>query len=194
MREFLGSPPDADAETPAPFVPVRVTAGELRDQVEDFAALLVDAVASGASVGFHGPLAPARAVSFWQGLAAGVAAGRVDLWAVYDHDAKVCGAVQVHRPDSPNAAHRAEIAKLLVRRDVRRKGLARMLLRTAEASAWGDGVRLLILDTQTGSAADHFYRAAGWTPFGTVPGYAADPDGALLPTTFFFKSLPDEAI
>lgn len=191
VREFLGRPPAVDTEPPAPFVPVRVSPGELRGRVDEFAALLVDAVASGASVGFHGPLAPARAAAWWQGLADGVAAGHVELWAVDDHDGTVCGAVQVHRPDSPNAGHRAEIAKLLVRRDARRKGLARLLLRTAEASAWGDGVRLLLLDTQTGSGADRLYRDEGWTPFGTVPDYAADPDGALRPTTFFFKSLPD---
>lgn len=194
VREFLGRPPAADTEPPAPFVPVRVTAGELRSRIGQFAALLVDAVAAGASVGFHGPLALARAADWWQALAPEVAAGRTEVWAVYDEAARVCGAVQVQRPDSPNAAHRAEIAKLLVRRDTRRKGLGRLLLRTAEATAWADGARLLILDTQTGSAADRLYRAEGWTPFGTVPDYAADPDGELRPTTFFFKSLAATAV
>jgi 3-oxoadipate enol-lactonase len=193
VRDFLGRPPAADTEPPVAFVPVRVTAGQLRDAVAGFAALLVDAVESGASVGFHGPLAVDSAATWWEALAPSVAAGRVELWATFDHDGTVCGAIQLHRPDSPNAGHRAEIAKLLVRRDARRKGLARLLLRVAEASAWGDGMRLLILDTQTGSAADHLHRSEGWTPAGTVPGYAADPQGVLRPTTFFFKSLPDEA-
>jgi len=194
VREFLGRPPVADDEPPAPFVPFRVTAGELRAQSAGFAALLADAVASGASVGFHGPLDARTGAAWWESLAPAVAAGHVELWAVYDHEATVCGAIQVHRPDSPNAGHRAEIAKLLVRGNARRKGLGRLLLRTAEASAWGDGVRLLILDTQTGSAADRLYRAEGWTPIGTVPDYAADPAGTLRPTTFFFKSLPDTVI
>jgi hypothetical protein len=67
------------------------------------------------------------------------------------------------------------------------------LLRTAEASAYTAGVRLLLLDTQTGSAAERLYRAEGWTPFGTVPDYAADPGGALRPTTFFFKSPTEQS-
>ncbi|MBY8880624.1 bifunctional alpha/beta hydrolase/GNAT family N-acetyltransferase [Actinacidiphila acidipaludis] len=194
VRDFLGRPPAPDSEPPVAFVPVRVTAGRLRAEVAGFAALLVDAVDSGASVGFHGPLAVGDAVAWWEALARDVAAERVELWAAFDYDGVVRGTVQLHRPDSPNAGHRAEIAKLLVHRAARRKGLARMLLRVAEASAWGDGVRLLLLDTQTGSAADHLYQAEGWTPAGTVPDYAADPGGVLRPTTFFFKSLPDEAV
>jgi pimeloyl-ACP methyl ester carboxylesterase/ribosomal protein S18 acetylase RimI-like enzyme len=192
LREFLGAPPRPDSEPPVPFTPFAVRAARLHDEAAAFAALLADSVDSGASVGFHGPLAADDALAWWLALAPEIAAGQVALWAVRDESGAVCGAVQLHRAHSPNGGHRAEIAKLMVRRDVRGRGLARTLLRTAEAAAYADWVRLLLLDTQTGSDAERLYRAEGWTAFGTVPDYAADPQGTLRPTTFFFKSLAEQ--
>ncbi|MEE4544987.1 alpha/beta fold hydrolase [Streptomyces sp. V4-01] len=189
LRDFLGAPPLPDREPPPAFTPFAVTAARLRDEAAAFAALLGDSVDSGASVGFHGPLAADDAVAWWQALAPQIAAGRAELWAVKDERGAVCGAVRLHRAHAPNGGHRAEIAQLMVRRDVRGRGLARTLLRAAETSARAAGVRLLLLDTQTGSDAERLCRAEGWTAVGTVPDYAADPQGTLRPATFFFKSL-----
>ncbi|MGW8992984.1 GNAT family N-acetyltransferase [Streptomyces zhihengii] len=102
---------------------------------------------------------------------------------------RVIGTVQLRSETSPNGTHRAEVAKLLVHRDARGRGVARLLLTAAEECARDAGRTLLLLDTQTGSAAEHLYRSAGWTPVGTVPDYAADPAGVLRPTTFFRKTL-----
>jgi ribosomal protein S18 acetylase RimI-like enzyme len=189
LRDFLGAPPAPDAAPAAPFTPFPVTAVALRASVAEFAAVLTDSVESGASVGFHGSLAFEDAVGWWEALAPAVAAGRVRLWAVRDADRAVCGTVQLLSAESRNGGHRAEIAKLMVRRDARGRGLARLLLRTAETAAKAAGVRLLLLDTQTGSAADGLYRAEGFTAAGTVPDYAQDPEGDLRPTTFFYKQL-----
>lgn len=194
LREFLGPPPAQDREPPPAFTPFAVGAARLAAEAAGFAALLADSVESGASVGFHGPLDAADAATYWAALAAELTAGSVELWAVHDESGVVCGAVQLHRAHSPNGGHRAEIAKLMVRRDARGRGLARTLLRTAEASAYTAGVRLLLLDTQSGSAAERLYRAEGWTPFGTVPDHAADPGGELRPTTFLFKSLTEQTL
>lgn len=78
---------------------------------------------------------------------------------------------------------------LIVDRVARGRGLGRDLLAVAEEAAAQAGVTLLLLDTQTGSAAERLYRKAGWTEVGVVPDYAADPAGDLRPTTFFFKAL-----
>lgn len=189
LRDFLGAPPARGTTPPAPFTPFPVTAARLREDRVQFAAVLTDSVRSGASVGFLAPFTPDDAAAWWDALAPAVAAGHVLLWAVRDSDGAVCGTVQLHRVRSGNGGHRAEIAKLMVRRDTRGRGLARLLLRTAEAAASAAGVRLLLLDTQTGSAADRLYRAEGWTPVGSVPDYAADPEGVPRPTTFFYKRL-----
>jgi ribosomal protein S18 acetylase RimI-like enzyme len=76
-----------------------------------------------------------------------------------------------------------------VHRRARGRGLGRELLATAERAAAAHGLTLLLLDTETGSAADHLYRAAGWTCYGVVPGYAADPHGTPRDCSFFYKEL-----
>lgn len=167
----------------------RLTAEELPTAAPALAALLLDAVDDGASVGFTASLTADQAAAWWTTLAHDLADGRVALWAAHDGD-RLIGTVQLRCETSPNGRHRAEIAKLLVHRAARGRGTARRLLTTAEEFARTGGRTLLMLDTQTGSAAEKLYRTAGWTPLGTVSDYAADPSGTLRPTTFFHKSLP----
>lgn len=166
----------------------RLTAADLPAAAPGLAALLLDAVDDGASVGFTASLTSEQATAWWTSLAPDLTGERVILWAAHDGE-RLIGTVQLRCETSPNGRHRAEIAKLLVHRAARGRGIARRLLTTAEESARAGGRTLLMLDTQTGSAAEHLYRSAGWTPLGTVSDYAADPSGALRPTTFFHKSL-----
>ncbi|USQ84596.1 GNAT family N-acetyltransferase [Streptomyces phaeoluteigriseus] len=156
-------------------------AGELAD-------LLVDTVAGGASVGFLAPLDRTEALAWWEGRAAGVAAGHLAVWAALDGD-RVTGTVTLAFPDKPNSRHRAELVKLMVHRDARGKGLGRRLLTTAEEAAAAAGVTLLHLDTETDSPAERLYRTAGWARAGIIPDYAADPSGVLRPTTLYYKHL-----
>jgi GNAT superfamily N-acetyltransferase len=167
----------------------RLDAAGLAGCTDQLAELLVDAVEHGASVGFLAGLDPGRAASWWQGLTADVASGVVTVWVARDHG-QVIGTVQLRRESKQNGAHRAELAKLVVHSGARRTGVGRALLARAEGEAAAAGVRLLLLDTQTGSAAEHLYRACGWNVLGVVPGHAADPGGTLRPTTFMFKELP----
>ena len=102
-----------------------------------------------------------------------------------------------HRPEPcpvPNARHRAEVAKLMVRPSTRGQGLGRSLLAAAEGAAAEAGVTLLVLDTETGSPAERLYRAAGWTECGSIPDYAGDPAGDLKPTTFYYKASGRRAV
>lgn len=153
---------------------------------EQLADVLVDAVESGASVGFLAGLDRAEAVEWWSGLAKAVADGTLLLWVAED-DGRVVGTVQVRLATLPNAGHRAELAKLLVHRSVRGRGIGRELMRTAERAAAAAGVTLLVLDTETGSSAERIYTSLGWTAVGIIPDYALDPEGRLSPTTILYR-------
>ena len=76
----------------------------------------------------------------------------------------------------PNQPHRAEIAKMLVHRSARRRGIARALMERAESEARAEGKSLLVLDTVTGDDAERLYTRLGW-PSRVIPGYALYPDG-----------------
>ena len=168
------------------MIPTRLDAPRLLDRARELAGLLTDTVDGGASVGFLAPLDRADAVAWWRERAEQVAAGRLAVWAALDGDRAV-GTVSLAFADKPNSRHRAELVKLMVHREARGKGLARTLLGTAEKAAAAAGVTLLHLDTETGSPAEHLYRATGWTRAGVVPDYAANPYGVLRPTTLYYK-------
>jgi GNAT superfamily N-acetyltransferase len=102
---------------------------------------------------------------------------------------RVRGSVLLNRHTSENGSHRAEVAKLLVHRSVRREGRGEALVRAAEAEARRLGLTLLLLDTQSRSAAERLYRRLGWEEFGRVDGYAYTPDGVLDATTFMCRRL-----
>ncbi|WP_188197349.1 GNAT family N-acetyltransferase [Nonomuraea sp. SYSU D8015] len=166
----------------------RLSAEEFESSVKELADLLVDAVDDGASVGFLAPFGHEAAAAWWRAQAPAVADGTHMVWACRD-GGRIGGTISLVLAAKPNARHRAEIVKLMVHRDARGRGLSRALLATAERAALAAGVDLLMLDTETGSTAEHVYLTGGWTRYGIVPGYAASPDGALSDCSFFFKRL-----
>lgn len=168
------------------MIVTRLDETQLLGQLEDLAALLVDTVADGASIGFLAPLDRTAALAWWKERVAAVAAGRLAVWAARDGERAV-GTVSLAFADKPNSRHRAELVKLMVHREARGRGLGRSLLATAEAAAIGAGVTLLHLDTETDSLAERLYGSAGWTRAGVIPDYAASPDGVLRPTTIYYK-------
>ncbi|CAL9578889.1 GNAT family N-acetyltransferase [Streptomyces sp. enrichment culture] len=161
----------------------------VRDSAPGLGALLRDAVDGGASVGFLAPLGAAEAADWWRGAAEEAERGVRTVWAAYGAVGALLGVVTLVRATAPNQRHRGDIAKLLVHSAARGRGLGRRLLATAEAGAAAAGLTLLVLDTETGSAAEGLYRSAGWTRAGTIPGYAADPAGEPRPTTYYYKAL-----
>ncbi|GAB3660903.1 GNAT family N-acetyltransferase [Actinocorallia lasiicapitis] len=165
-----------------------VSGGRVREALPELADLLLDSVAGGASIGFLDDLDGGAAAAWWDGVAAKVEAGETVMLAAED-GGRIVGTVLLHLVGFPGGRHRAELAKLLVHSDVRRRGIARALLAAAEKTALAAGRTLLVLDTESGSAAESLYRAEGWTEAGTIPGYAAVPDGALIATTFYYKTL-----
>jgi len=155
----------------------------------DLAALLEDAVEDGASVGFVLPFTREDALAWWGGLAQDVVAGRVVVLALRTADGRIVGTAQLRPAHYPNQRHRADVAKVLVHRDARRRGFGRALMAVIEESARRRGRTLLVLDTITGSDAARMYERLGWTRAGEIPRYAAMPDGTLAPTTYYFKDL-----
>jgi len=167
-----------------------LTAHEARERAADLAAVLVDCVEGGASVGFMTPLAREKADGFWRRVAEAVAAGdRLLLVAEDRASGAIVGTVQLVLGLPENQPHRADVAKMLVSRSVRRQGLGASLMRAAEEAARAAGRTLLVLDTVTGSDAERLYQRLGWTRVGVVPDYALWPDGRLCDTTIFYKAV-----
>ena len=159
---------------------------ELR--LDDLAALLVDAVAQGASVNFLRGFSTTEGHVFWRGQLPGIAEGSRRLLVAQEDD-RLLGTVVLTFAHQPNQPHRGDIGKMLVHSGARRRGLGRRLLAAAEEEARLAGRTLLCLDTEEGSAGDALYRACGWTAIGTIPGYALSPGGEPAGATFFFKRI-----
>lgn len=104
-------------------------------------------------------------------------------------DGRAVGVVQLHSPKLSNGGHRAEVAKLLVHRSARGRGVAKALMAEVEQQAKLAGRWLLQLDTETGSPAETLYVRLGWQVLGVIPDHAVRPSGDLVPTTFLFKRL-----
>ena len=152
------------------------------------AEVLIDCVEGGASVGFMAPLARATAESFFAKAIEGVRLGERILLAAFV-DSELVGTVQIVTGTPPNQPHRADVAKLLVRRSARGQGVAFRLMEQVEEASRVAGKTLLVLDTVTGSVAEKLYLRLGWTPAGVIPRYALFPDGAWCDTTIFWKRL-----
>jgi len=166
----------------------RLGVAEVHEQLDRLAAVLVDCVEGGASVSYMAPFVHEQARSAFEAVAVEVEQGRRLLLAAFA-DGQLVGTVQVNLALPPNQPHRAEIAKLLVHRSARKRGIAQMLMERAESEARAEGKTLLVLDTVTGDDAERLYERLGWTRVGVIPGYALYPDGRPCDTTVFWKAL-----
>jgi GNAT superfamily N-acetyltransferase len=157
-------------------------------QIEQLAGILIDCVEGGASVSFMHPLTHERAATFWRGVAQGVAAGERALLVAEDAQG-ICGTVQLVLAQPENQPHRADLAKMLVHRRMRSRGLGAALMEAAETTARDCGKSLLVLDTVTGDSGERLYQRMGWQRVGVIPGYALLPRGGLVGTTVFYLQL-----
>ena len=153
--------------------------------LDGLARLLCESVEAGDSVGFLRGLSPASAADWWRRL---LADESVLTWVARD-GADVVGTCSLRLATPENGRHRAEVSKLLVRQDARRRGVATALMAAVEDEAPRRGRTLLILDTDAGSDAELFYESLGWLEYGLLPDHAADPDGRLRATRFYRKPL-----
>lgn len=166
----------------------RLDAAAAVSAVPRLAAVLKECVDDGASVSFHAPLPMPTARAYWKRVASQAAIGERVLFAAWC-DGELAGSVTLALDMPQNQQHRAEIKKLIVAPGARRRGIARHLLRAAEAVARGAGRAVLALGTLTGGAAERLYRSEGWTQYGTIPDFTRTADGTPEATTFFWKRL-----
>ncbi|AMP02040.1 acetyltransferase family protein [Collimonas arenae] len=165
-----------------------VRASQFDQVIGPLADILMACVKQGASVGFLGTPDAEDAFSFWYGVNGSLVSGGRRL-LVARFAGQVVGTVQVVLATPANGGHRAEISKLLVHPDVRRKGVARSLMQQAETVARADGRLLLTLDTRTGDAAESLYRSLGYELAGVIPDYARSTSGKLSDTSFMYKKI-----
>lgn len=159
---------------------------EMNEQhLTELSQLLVSVVEDGASVGFLPPLSLEEAAAYWRTV---IEPGTF-LWAAF-RDGEIVGTVQLQLAMKRNAAHRAEIAKLMVRPDLRRNGVARRLMNTAHAQAEAENRSLLILDTRAGDPSNLLYRSLGYREAGQIPRFARSADGELHATVIYYRETP----
>jgi ribosomal protein S18 acetylase RimI-like enzyme len=148
---------------------------------------LMDAVASGAGVSFMSDVTSEGADAWWRKTFASATPRTVILVA---RDAQgIVGTVQLQPAWAPNQPHRADVAKLIVHRRARGRGIARSLMQALEEHARAMRFSLLLLDTCKGSAAERLYTSLGWIRVGEVPNFALNPDGSWCDTVFFYKAI-----
>src|SRR5271165_6383800 len=159
--------------------------------LEMLAGILHATVHTGASVSFILPFPLEEARAFWrEQVLPGVQQGKRQVFIARDGE-RLVGTVQLILATPPNQAHRADVAKLLVHPDARRRGIARALMMTLEESAIRLGRTLLVLDTTTGNAAERLYLSLGYLVVGVIPRYSRHPwSPELEATTVFYKELP----
>jgi GNAT superfamily N-acetyltransferase len=155
------------------------------DDVPALAEVLLDAVASGASVNFMSDFTRPQAEAFFREclsdplriVIAAVEAGRVE------------GTAQLIFDTPPNQPHRAELAKMLVHRRARQRGLGKALFNAVCEEARALGRTLLTFDTVTGSSGERLYLSCGAIKIGEIPDYALFPDGRFCATSIFYKRI-----
>jgi GNAT superfamily N-acetyltransferase len=158
-----------------------------QETVQQLASLLLDAVESGAGVSFMSDLEPEGAAAWWRTVLNG-ATPRTVILVARDSEG-IVGTVQLQPAWPPNQPHRADVAKLIVHRRARRRGIARALMEALETHAREQQFTLLLLDTCKDSAAERLYTSMGWVRVGEVPDFALNPDGSWCDTVFFYKRL-----
>jgi GNAT superfamily N-acetyltransferase len=157
-------------------------------EIQGLGDVLIDCVEGGASVSFMLPMTRAKADAFWRGAAASVARGERLVLAAEDPAGAIVGTVQIILAQPENQPHRGDLAKMLVHRRARRRGIGGALLAAAERSALAAGKSLLVLDTASDDA-ERLYGRGGWQRCGEIPDYALLPGGAPCATTIYFKFL-----
>ncbi len=165
-----------------------LTAAEFEKQIARLADILIDAVDSGAGVSFMKPLARDVAEDFWRGQISGIAAQKT-FPIVAELDGTIAGLVLLMRAWAPNQPHRCDVAKLLVHRDFRRRGVATALMQALEDKAKALKQSLITFDAVANSPASRFYQKLGFICVGTYPNFAYSGDGKLDDTALFYKEI-----
>ncbi|MFF2888240.1 GNAT family N-acetyltransferase [Paenibacillus sp. NPDC057967] len=154
------------------------------EHIAGLSGMLQDVVEDGASIGFLSPLSREEAEQYWRS----VTEPGIFLWAAV-LNGRIVGTIQLQLAMKKNAAHRAEIAKLMVHPTARRHGIARTLMHTAHEQAKKENRSLLILDTRAGDPSNELYKSLGYTEAGRIPGFARSSEGGFDATVIYYMNL-----
>ena len=166
------------------------SADDIASHLRELGALLHACVHAGASVGFVLPFTPGDGEAFWRNKVLPAVRGGGRVLLVARSGGRIVGTVQLGYDTLPNQPHRAEVSKLLVHPECRRRGIARALMAELERQAPRLGRSLLTLDTRTGDKAEPLYASLGYRTAGIIPGYCRDPfEDRLDSTTIMYKAL-----
>ena len=134
------------------------------------------------------PFAPQTAITFWQRTADSVAAGERIVLAAFDAEERPVGTVQLITSQPENQPHRADVAKLLVHQNVRRRDRP-ALMSELERIARRKGRRCWCWTRRPAAGRNSSMPAAAGKS-GEIPRYALMPDGEMTATSLFYKFLP----
>jgi ribosomal protein S18 acetylase RimI-like enzyme len=156
----------------------------IQEQIDNLSELLIQVVEDGASIGFLPPLKLFEAQNYWQH----VLNPEVILFSAKINN-QIVGSVQLHLCFKKNGEHRVEIAKLMTHPSYRRKGIGRLLMKSAEEKAIIAGKTLVVLDTREGDPSNSLYKSIGYVQAGRIPNYAKSANGELHATIYYYKNL-----
>lgn len=174
-------------ETTMPIIHT-LTAAQVNAQLPELVPLLQVVVEDGAAVGFVSPLSAQDATDYWLEMLPLIEAGIMIILSL-EESGRIAGTVQLELATKPNAPHRAEVQKLMIHPDFRRRGLARLLIEAVELRALQLNRTLLVLDTRAGDRAEKLYSGMGYHEAGRIPGYSLGADGVMADKVFFYKYL-----
>ena len=158
-------------------------------ELTGLSVLLEVCVAAGAAVNFVVPFSFDDSRLFWVEKVRPALAEGSRLVLVAYAEGGLVGSVQLDCATPPNQPHRAEVAKLLVDPEFRRRGIARALMVEIERQAKELGRTLLTLDTAS-DGAEALYASLGYQRVGVIPGYSRNPvEDDLDTTTIMYKQM-----
>ena len=152
------------------------------------ADIMLACVDRGEGLSFLPPLKPSVARSYWKRVAGQVASGARRLLCGWTQGV-LAGAVVLDLDMPQDQQHRADVKKLMVHPDARRRGLGRALMQRAEQEAGQAGRSLLTLNARAGAVAEDLYRGMGWHEAGRIPGHTMNADGTKADTLIFWKEI-----
>lgn len=165
----------------------RLAAAEVLERKSEFIHLLRDAVESGGTIGFVLPAEDDKLDRYWTGVAREMEAGERELFAAFE-DGKVVGSLQLAYEKAESVSHRADLQKLFVLRECRRRGIARTLLIEALHRMPALGILMFTITTRYDSPTEKLVTDLRFTRWGVLPHYGVTPEGVLHDASMFYIS------
>ncbi|MGJ8528342.1 N-acetyltransferase family protein [Maritalea sp.] len=168
----------------------QISADEIETHLDQLVDILCQTVSQDGAVGFVAPLGPIDAAAFWQKIIMPQLENGDRLMFVALEGEQIAGTGQLIVGMPNNQPHRAEISKLMVHPNFRRKGYAKRVMQVLERAAIEQGRSLITLDTRTGDGAEPLYTSLGYKVAGIIPQFAKNAVGdEFHATTYMYKLL-----